>query len=79
MTAVVFLPLAGAVLLFAVRGNRFVRLAALAVALADFALAVLVFLRFDADGRPEVPASRPVRVDIHRGVYGTIPVGGRRA
>ena len=50
LTAVVFLPLAGAVLLFAVRQDRFVRLAALAVALADFALAVLVFLRFDADG-----------------------------
>ena len=50
LTAVVFLPLAGAVLLFAVRGDRFVRLTALAVALADFALAVLVFLRFDADG-----------------------------
>ena len=50
LTAVVFLPLAGAVLLFAVRQDRFVRLAALAVAVADFVLAVWVFLRFDADG-----------------------------
>ncbi len=52
LTAVVFLPLAGAFLiLLAVRGDgnaRVARLIAAAVALADFALAVIVFTRFDA-------------------------------
>ena len=50
LTAVVFLPLAGAILLLLVaRGDRMVRLTALGVALADFVLAALVFLRYEVD------------------------------
>ncbi len=51
LTAVVFLPLAGAILLLVLaRTDRWVRLTALGVALADFVLAAIVFLRYDADG-----------------------------
>ena len=50
LTAVVFLPLAGAILLLVfARTDRWVRLTALGVALADFALAALVFLRYEVD------------------------------
>ncbi len=48
LTAAVFLPLVGAVaILFLARGDRNVRLAATAIAIADFVLAILVFARFD--------------------------------
>ena len=51
LTAVVFLPLVGAILLLALaRTDRRVRLTALAVVVADFVLAALVFIRYDADG-----------------------------
>ena len=51
LTAVVFVPLAGAILLLLLaRTDRWVRLMALAVAAADLALAVVVFLRYDTDG-----------------------------
>ena len=53
LTAVVFLPLAGAiVVLLLARSDRMARLIALAVAVGDFALAALVFIRYDADGWP---------------------------
>ena len=48
LTAVVFLPLLGAVaIVFLARGDRNVRLAASAIALVDFVLAIIVFARFD--------------------------------
>ena len=52
MTATVFLPALGALLiLLLVRGDRNVRVVAALVGLADLALSILVFIRFDpADG-----------------------------
>ena len=48
LTAVVFLPLLGAVaIVLLARGDRNVRLAASAIALVDFVLAIIVFVRFD--------------------------------
>ena len=48
LTATVFLPLAGAVLIaLAVRGDRNVRYFAGAIALADLVLSIVVFVRFD--------------------------------
>ena len=50
LTATVFLPLAGAlVIAFLIRGDQRVRVFAAAVVLADFALAICVFSRFDSD------------------------------
>jgi len=50
LTAVVFLPLVGALVIVAVvRGDRNIRLTAAAVALADLVLAIIVFARFDTD------------------------------
>lgn len=51
MTATVFLPAVGAVaILLLVRGDRNIRLFAVAVVLADLVLALLVFSLFDRDG-----------------------------
>ena len=47
LTATVFLPAAGAVLLLLLRGNRLVRGAAVAIAVADLVLALLVFALFE--------------------------------
>ena len=47
LTATVFLPAAGAVLLLLLRGDKVIRGAAVAVAVADLALALLVFAFFD--------------------------------
>jgi NADH-quinone oxidoreductase subunit M len=48
LTATVFLPLAGAVLIaLVVRGDRYVRYFAGAIALADLVLSIVVFARFD--------------------------------
>ncbi|MCZ6536109.1 MAG: NADH-quinone oxidoreductase subunit M [Chloroflexi bacterium] len=50
LTAVVFLPLVGALAIVAVvRGDHNIRLTAAAVALADLVLAIIVFARFDTD------------------------------
>ena len=46
LTATVFLPAAGAVLLLLLRGNRVIRGAAVAIAVADLVLALLVFALF---------------------------------
>ena len=52
LTATVFLPLAGALAIATVvRGDRNVRLFAMAIALADLALTIIVFVRYDlSDG-----------------------------
>ena len=50
LTATVFLPAAGAVLLLLLRGNKVIRGAAVAVAVADLVLALLVFALFDRSG-----------------------------
>jgi NADH-quinone oxidoreductase subunit M len=48
LTAVVFLPLAGAIIIaLLVRGNRNVRVFAAVVALAEFVLSIIVFARYD--------------------------------
>ena len=47
LTATVFLPAAGAVLLLLLRGNRLIRGAAVAIAVADLVLALLVFALFE--------------------------------
>ena len=47
LTATVFLPAAGAVLLLLLRGNRVIRGAAVAIAVADLVLALLVFALFE--------------------------------
>ena len=47
LTATVFLPAAGAALLLLLRGNRLIRGAAVAVAVADLVLALLVFSLYD--------------------------------
>ena len=47
LTATVFLPAAGAVLLLLLRGHRVIRGAAVAVVVADLVLALLVFAFFD--------------------------------
>ncbi len=50
LTATVFLPMAGAALLaLFIRGDRRVRYFAGAIALADLALSILVFVRYDLD------------------------------
>jgi NADH-quinone oxidoreductase subunit M len=50
LTATVFLPLAGALaIVLLLRNDRHIRLVAVAIGVADLALAVLVFVRFDAD------------------------------
>ena len=46
LTATVFLPAAGAVLMLLLRGNRVIRGAAVAIAVADLVLALLVFALF---------------------------------
>ncbi len=51
LTATLFLPLAGAILIIALlRDDRLVRLWAVAIGVADLALAIIVFTRFDPDG-----------------------------
>ena len=47
LTATVFLPAAGAVLMLLLRGNRVIRGAAVAIAVADLVLALLVFALFE--------------------------------
>ncbi len=47
LTATVFLPAAGAVLLLLLRGDKLIRGAAVAIAVADLVLALLVFSLFD--------------------------------
>ncbi|MSQ11835.1 MAG: NADH-quinone oxidoreductase subunit M [Dehalococcoidia bacterium] len=78
LTAVVFLPAAAALLIaFAGRNPRAVRLMAVAAFLADFALALAVFVRYDADAGgfqmveryPWLPDS-PVAVQYLLGVDG---------
>ena len=50
LTALVFLPLVGALAIVVVaRGDQNIRLTAVAVALADLVLAVVIFARFDTD------------------------------
>ena len=47
LTATVFLPAAGAVLLLLLRGDRVIRGAAVAIAVVDLVLALLVFVAFE--------------------------------
>jgi len=50
LTAVVFLPLAGAIVIaLLVRGDRNIRVFAAVVALAEFALSIVVFARYDLE------------------------------
>ena len=54
LTATVFLPLAGALAIATVvRGDRNVRLFAMAIALADLALTIIVFVRYDLSAGAE--------------------------
>ena len=50
LTATVFLPAVGAVLLLLLRGDRMIRGAAVAIAVADLVLALLVFALFERGG-----------------------------